>query len=374
MDVGLTTEQELLGKTTAQFVQAACPLTRIREVAEAGTGVDADYLRQGADLGWFSLLVPEDHGGGSVSGEGVIDAAVLAMVRGRFLQPGPFVPTNVVAATLAAVGSTSHQSEVLPALMAGEATATWAGADAGGSWDAGAGVAATATDAGWVLTGRKGLVQDAGPADWLLVTADLDGTAVQFLVPAGAGGVTVEPFTSFDLSRRFTEVAFDGVQVTRDDLVGSADGDAGTLERQLQLAMVLTVAESVGAMDELFGVCLEYAKVRTAFGRPIGSFQAIKHLLADTSLLLEQSKAIALAAARAVQEQRDDAGEVASMAKSFVGEAGIQLAQSCWQVFGGIGYTWEHDLHLYLRRLTTDAALYGQPAWHRERICAIHGL
>jgi len=137
---------------------------------------------------------------------------------------------------------------------------------------------------------------------------------------------------------------------------------------------VLTVAETVGAMDENFTVALDYAKVRTAFGRPIGSFQAVKHQLADASMMLEASKGVAVAAARSVQQRADDAAEVASMAKSFVGDAAIDLTQTCWQVFGGIGYTWEHDHHLYLRRLTADASLYGQPSWHRERVCTIHGL
>jgi alkylation response protein AidB-like acyl-CoA dehydrogenase len=121
-------------------------------------------------------------------------------------------------------------------------------------------------------------------------------------------------------------------------------------------------------------MALDYAKVRTAFGRPIGSFQAVKHQLADASLYLEASIGIASDAVRAVQDRAPDAAELASAAKAFVGDAAIEIAQTCFQVFGGIGYTWEHDQHLYLRRLTADAALYGQPAWHRERICRIHGL
>jgi alkylation response protein AidB-like acyl-CoA dehydrogenase len=127
-------------------------------------------------------------------------------------------------------------------------------------------------------------------------------------------------------------------------------------------------------MDHIFELVVDYAKVRIAFGRPIGSFQAVKHQLADAALLLEESKAISVAATRAVELGDANASEVASMAKSFVGEAGVTLAHACWQVFGGIGYTWEHDLHYYLRRLTLDAAIFGDPAWHRERICRLHGL
>jgi alkylation response protein AidB-like acyl-CoA dehydrogenase len=131
----------------------------------------------------------------------------------------------------------------------------------------------------------------------------------------------------------------------------------------------------VGAMDHDFSMTLQYAKDRIAFGRPIGSFQGVKHQLADTSLALEMSKAVTLAAARTVGTGEDDHGpQAASMAKAFVGEAGIDLVQTCFQIFGGIGYTWEHDQHLYLRRITTDAGLFGDPAWHREHLCQLAGL
>jgi alkylation response protein AidB-like acyl-CoA dehydrogenase len=140
------------------------------------------------------------------------------------------------------------------------------------------------------------------------------------------------------------------------------------------VALVLTVSESVGAMNRIFEITLDYAKARTAFGRPIGSFQAIKHSLADTGLLLEMAQGMATAAARAVGDERPDAGEVASMAKSLVGDNGVALSQNCFQTFGGIGYTWEHDQHLFLRRLAMDALLYGEPAAHRERICQLHDL
>ena len=154
----------------------------------------------------------------------------------------------------------------------------------------------------------------------------------------------------------------------------SAGGAADLIDAQLALACVLTTAESVGAMDYELALTVQYAKDRIAFGRPIGSFQAVKHSLADTSLLLEMSKAIARAAAQHVGEADGYGLEAASMAKAFVGDCGIDLAQSCFQTFGGIGFTWEHDQHLYLRRLTTDAAFFGDPAWHRERLCQLSGI
>ena len=374
MDLELTADQELLRDTTARFVESACPLPRVRELADAGIDVGSDYLRRAGELGWFAMLVPEEHGGGSVSGSGVLDAAILAEERGRFLQPGPFVPMNVVAHALATAGSDEHRAVVLPGIIAGDVRATWALADRAGDWRAEAGVEVTAKGASVVLTGTKGLVQDADLAEWMLVSGAGDGGMTQVLVHRDTPGLGVTRLEGFDVSRRLCDVRFDDVEVAASAVLGEPGGAAATVDRQLALATVLTAAESVGAMDQIFGVVLDYAKVRTAFGRPIGSFQAVKHLLADTSLVLEQSKAVAVAAAHAVQERREDAAEVASIAKSYVGDGGIELVQNCWQVFGGIGYTWEHDLHLYLRRLTADASLYGEPAWHRERVCRIHGL
>jgi alkylation response protein AidB-like acyl-CoA dehydrogenase len=381
MDLELTGDQALLRDTTVRFIEAACPLDKVRARTEDDDrGLDRGYLRQAAELGWFSLLVPERHGGGSVSGAGLLDAAVVAHERGRVLQPGAFVPTNVVAWALATAGTEDQRAKVLPGLMAGEVTAGWGAADPTGDWRPGAGVTATRSGDGFVLSGVKGLVQDAHLADWLLVSADIADTAgrpVQALLPAATPGLTVTKLDGLDITRDFARVTFDAVDAPLPTLVGDPEdggAQASSLDRELQIAVVLTVAESVGAMDRILGEAVEYAKARTAFGRPIGSFQAIKHLLADTSLLVEASKAVVAAAARAVQDERPDAGEVASIAKAYVGDSGIELAQNCLQTFGGIGFTWEHDLHLYMRRLTADASLYGEPTWHRERICAIHEL
>jgi alkylation response protein AidB-like acyl-CoA dehydrogenase len=184
----------------------------------------------------------------------------------------------------------------------------------------------------------------------------------------------VTPLDGLDITRRLCSVDFDTVEVEGSAVVGAPGGAAGTVERQRQIAVVLSLAESVGAMDQDFVVAVEYAKVRTAFGRPIGSFQGVKHMLADTSLVLETSKAMVTAAADAVQDASASADEVVSMAKAFVGDGGVELAHNCFQTFGGIGYTWEHDQHLYFRRLAVDAGLYGSPSWHREHLCQIHGL
>ena len=374
MQLDLTADQELLRSTAVRFMENAWPLAKLRQRAGTDAHLEPEYVRQAGELGWFAMLVPEELGGGSVSGAGLLDAAVVAEERGRLLQPGPFVPMNVVAWALSAAGDDRQRREVLPALVSGESLATWAVADAGGDWTPAGGVAAERSGGGFRLSGIKNLVQDAHIVDWILVTAATDAGPSQFLVPVETPGLSVARLDGLDLSRDLCQVQFRDVELPESALVGGMGRSTDLIEHQLDVAVSLTVAESVGAMDRDFEVVVEYAKARTAFGRPIGSFQAVKHLLADTALLVETSKSMAFAAGRAVQEGRQDASLVASMAKAFIGDSGIDVAQNCLQVLGGIGYTWEHDQHFYLRRLATDASLFGEPAWHRERVCRIFNL
>jgi len=374
MELDLTNDQELLRETTARFIESTFPLSMVRQFADGDITLPTTYVRDAAALGWFAMLVPEEYGGGSVSGEGVSDLAIIAEERGRGLQPGPFVSTNVVAAALAEAGSDAQRTSLLPAMVQGEQLATWVIGDAIGDWVPGATISATARGDEFTVAGEADLVQDGVLADWLLVTAGGTEGLTQFLLPTGASGVTVTPLAGHDITQRLARVTLDHLTLPASSLLGKADGADADVERQLQLACVLTVSEAVGAMDALFEMTRQYAIDRIAFGRPIGSFQAIKHQLADLSLTLESSKAIAVAAVRAVQDRTPDAGEIASMAKAWVGDAGIDIAQGCFQVFAGIGYTWEHDLHLFLRRMTMNGLLFGQSDWHRERICRIQGV
>jgi alkylation response protein AidB-like acyl-CoA dehydrogenase len=374
MELDLLSDQELLRATAAKFIEEACPLATVRELADSPTGLPPEYLEKVGELGWFAMLVPEDLGGGSVSGEGLRDLALIAEERGRGLQPGPFVPMNVVADAVARRGTPAQQAETLSALAAGETLATWAGAHPNGGWDHGVSISASADGDDFVLSGEAGLVQDGALADWLLVTAGGPAGISQFLIPTSTDGIEVTPQKSHDLTQRFSSVRFDSVRVDGDRLLGELGNAALDVDRQLHLSLVLSVAETIGAMDVLFEMTRQYAVDRIAFGRPIGSFQAVKHQLADLSLSLEAGKAVSVAATRAAQAEREDAMEVARMAKIWVGDTGIDLAQGCFQVFGGIGYTWEHDSHLFLRRITMNNLLYGQPDWHREQICVSHGI
>jgi alkylation response protein AidB-like acyl-CoA dehydrogenase len=360
--------------TSVRFIEASYPLAKVRAGAFADGDQRAEYLRATAALGWYSMLVPDDLGGGSVTDNGLLDAVLIAAKRGAGLQPGPFVGTNVVAFALANAGSDSHRADVIPALVAGEATAGWVVGAPVVPASAGGEIVAAVDGSNVVLNGTAKLVADLVFAKWLLVTAGSGDGLVQFLLPTDAPGVTIEQMDSLDLSRTFCTVRFEGVRAGADDAVGQPDEVAALVEHQLAIACVLTAAESVGAMERDFETALKYAKDRIAFGRPIGSFQAIKHVLADTSLALEMSKAITLAAAETLGSGDDHGVQIAAMAKAFVNDSGQELAQNCFQIFGGIGFTWEHDQHLYLRRLATDAVLYGEPDFQRERLCQLAGI
>ena len=355
-------------------MEETCPLTVVRDPEQRDAAFDEAYRRQSAELGWFSMLVPEALGGGCISENGLLDAALIAYKRGALLQPGSFVGTNVAALAVAEAGSDELRQKVLPGLVNGEVSASWAVASADTQRLDGGVEAQPDSEGGLTLSGVKIAVQDVEPSSWLLVTCRSAEGVAHALVAADAPGVTVTLLDSLDLTRRFAEVAFAEVRVPQDAVVGTPGASDDLLTRLLATGVTLTAAEAVGAMNHEFEMTVQYAKDRIAFGRPIGSFQAVKHVLADTSLAVEMGKAVVSAAACSVGSGDDYGPQAASMAKAMVGDAAIELAQNCFQVFGGIGYTWEHDQHLYLRRLTTDAGLYGDAAWHREHLCQLAGI
>jgi alkylation response protein AidB-like acyl-CoA dehydrogenase len=369
MEIGLSEDQQLFRETTRQALEQHSPITRVRDVIEAPEGFDRAMWRRGAELGWYSMLVPEQYGGGSISGAGLVDLTIVAEELGRMVHPGPFHPTNVVALALAEFGSPAQREEFLPKIVAGELIASWAFAEPDRGWSA-AGVALSArrVGRGFVLDGVKSFVQDALVADLLLVTARAPEGLTQFLIPHDAPGLTVEPLESLDLARRHADVRFNGMAVSDDQLVGEAGGAAAAVERQLQVALVLQCADSNGATGQGFAITVQYAKDRVAFGRPIGSYQGLKHRMADHRMRLEGAFATTAYAALAVQGGKDDAAIAARIAKSHVGKWSSAILHDCIQIHGGIGMTWDYDLHLYFRRAISNEVLYGSPNEHQRRL------
>ncbi|HTU74720.1 MAG TPA: acyl-CoA dehydrogenase family protein [Trebonia sp.] len=356
MLLDLIPDQEFFRDTTAKFLEDQVPARLLQQMA--GTipaDWEAGYWRRGAELGWTSLLVSEEAGGGSVSGQGLADLCVIAHEFGRHAAPGPLLPANVVAAALSDTGA--HRA-VLEELLAGTAAAAWTSSA----------VDIRADGSDLVLNGAARPVEAADQARYLLVTGGTDGALTQVLVPADAPGVTVTPLRTADYSRHYSAVGFSDVRVAAESVVGTPGRAAEQAERQLQLALVIAAAETVGAMQAGFDMTLAWAFDRYSFGRPLASYQALKHRFADMKTWLEASHAITDAAAAAVGKHSERSAELASAAKAYVGQYGPELMQDCVQMHGGIGLTREHDLHLYLRRVTTNAMLYGTPADHRLRI------
>jgi alkylation response protein AidB-like acyl-CoA dehydrogenase len=375
VDLELTEDQELLRATTRRFLESQCPLTVVRSLEQEPAGYDAAYWRQGAELGWTSMLVPEADGGGSLSGEGLLDLAIVAEELGRLVSPGPLVPTNVVADAVARRGTPAQRGAVLPGIVGGELVAAWAYAEPVAAIDPTRWTCrADRGSAGWVLRGRKLPVEAAAKASVLLVTAMADEGPTQFLVPADTPGVAVAPMGTIDLTRRYAAVELMDVALGDDAVVGEAGGAVGDVARQLQVAAVLACAESAGATDRVLEFTLEYLDDRYSFGRPLSSYQALKHRCADMKMWLEACHAAVTGAARAVQREQPDADMLASAAKAYVGTCSTEIIQDCVQLHGGIGVTWEHDIHLYLRRATVNRGAYGSPAEHRERIAVLLGM
>jgi alkylation response protein AidB-like acyl-CoA dehydrogenase len=288
---------------------------------------------------------------------------------------GPFLSTSVVAVAVAAAGSGAQRDAWLPGLASGDILAAWCFAGTGVN-DGAAPTGVTACESGshFTLDGTAGYVEEAEAADLLLVTAIVEGGLLQFLIPAGTEGVTILPLDALDLGRRLSHVRFDGVSVGANALLGDAGAAADQVERQLQFALVLQCAETVGVTDRVFEFTLDWVKQRYAFGRPIGSYQALKHRLADHAAQLEAAKAASAHAARSVQTGAADAAIAVSVAKSHCGRQSTEIIRDCLQLHGGIGLTWDHDIHFYLRRAVSNEALWGTPAAHHERLCRLAGL
>jgi alkylation response protein AidB-like acyl-CoA dehydrogenase len=370
VDLELSVDQKLFQTSARSLLEKEYPLDRIRNAAPDDPGWDEGWWQRAAQLGWAATIVPEELGGGSVSGAGVRDLALLAEELGAGVAPGPFLPTNAVLAGLVhAHGTGPDHAGVIESLVGGELTASWAVYVPGAEWSAQpTGVTATGTAGGYRLDGAADRVEAAPQADLLLVTAAADAGPTQFLVATSTPGVTVHRQWSLDLSRTFGEALFDGVVVEPESVVGEPGAAAATVERQLQIALVIQCAELCGGLERMFAATLRWVTDRYSFGRPLSSYQALKHRIADMRTWLEACQATTQAAAAAVQGAGPDAAELVSVAKSYVADRAPVILQDCVQLHGGIGVTWEHDLHLFLRRATSHRALFGTPEDHHRRL------
>ncbi|MFZ1161100.1 acyl-CoA dehydrogenase family protein [Mycobacterium sp.] len=359
-------EKILFASTTQAFLQKEVPVTRVRELHAQGVSFEPAWWRRAAELGWTALLVPEELGGGNVSGDGVADLAMVAEQLGRTVAPGPLYPVSTVLAGLVDSADPQSHAATIEALVAGETVASWAVYEPGQGWAPyEPSVTATRTESGYRIDGVKDRVEAGAQSGLLLVVARTDEGVSQFLVPTDASGVHVESQQSIDLVKQYARVHFDGVEVDQSAAIG---GTAELIDRQSQIAQVLQCAEVVGILQTVFDFTVAWALDRHSFGRPLASYQALKHRFADMKMWLEACRATTNAAVGAISTRSADAALTASIAKSYVGEMATEVIQGCVQMHGGIGVTWEHDLHVYLRRAALYRSMFGTPEEHNLRV------
>jgi alkylation response protein AidB-like acyl-CoA dehydrogenase len=374
MDFGFSEDQEMLRGAVKDFLDKECPTTFVRRMSEDERGYSPEMWRQMAELGWMGLTIPEEYGG---LGLGFLEMTVTLEEMGAALLPGPYFPTTILAAPLIlALGSEDQKENYLPRIVAGELTGTLALVEASGRWDA-EGVAATARaeGEGFVLSGSKLFVPEATNADLFVWAARTGGSGEDgvtlFLVERGAPGVKVERMVTMDLVGRLGEVTLENVRVGKDAVLGPVGGGWPALKKVMDQACVAHAIEMIGISQRTLDVAVEYAKSRVQFGVPIGSFQAVKHIAADMKVAVENMRSIAYYAAWVVSEDRPELPLTASMAKAYCSDAGRQVTGSGIQIHGGIGFTWDSDMHLYFKRAFAVANAFGDAIYHRERVTSL---
>ena len=356
----LTDEQQAIRATAKDFLAARYKSERIRELADSDTGFEQSDWDEMAELGWTGLALPEEWGG---QGLGIVDLAVLFEEMGYALAPSPLFTNTIVGLALSFCGSDDQRERFLRPLAAGEQRGTPALWDAGTPAHVGEHtMEARADGEGVVLDGEKALVADAASADFFLV-ATADGH--RHLVAAGAEGVTVVLEPSIDPTRRLSSVRFEGVRVDAADTLPAEGAEYFAVFSRLCVALA---AESTGIAQRTMEMSVEYAKDRKQFDRPIGAYQAVSHRCAQMLLETENSRSAVYGAAWAADANPEGLPLAASIAKAYSSDAGWRVPDAAIQVHGGIGFTWEHDLHFFLKRGKQNAAMFGDAKWHRERV------
>jgi len=376
MDIGFTEEQELLRETARKFLEAECDSRFVRERMATAEAVTESFWRRLAGQGWLGIIYPEEDGG---SGLGLIDLVVLMEEMGRRVMPGPFFSTVLLGgAAIAETGSPAQRRQWLPRIAAGEIKASLAWTEPTLRWDA-AGIALPAREAGggFVLSGSKLFVGDAHLSDILVVAARTrDGSTMEdgislFLIPSDAAGLAVTLMPTIDETRKLCEVRLDNVVLPAAALLGDMHRGWAPLSRVAERATVALCAEMCGGAQQVLDMTVDYAKLRVAFGKPIGSYQGVKHQAADMLVALENAKSLTYYAAWAVDQGEDEAALAVAMAKAAASDMVRRVAGTGIQLHGGIGMTWEHDLQLYFKRAKASEVAFGDASWHRERVARL---
>src|SRR5437588_6703683 len=364
-------EQEELRKSVRRFLEDKSPESEVRRLMETTAGYDAAVWKQmGEQLGLQGLAIPEEYGG---SGYGYVELVVVLEEMGRALLCAPYFSTVALAGNALLVsGDDAAKKEFLPGIASGETIATLAFTEDSGRWDeAGITLEATKAGDGWSLSGHKMFVLDGHTANVIIVAARTGGAVSLFAVDGSAAGLTRTPLSTMDQTRKQARLELSDTPAR---LIGAEGAGWTTLSKVLDLAAVALAAEQVGGAQKVLEMSVEYAKVRVQFGRPIGSFQAVKHKCADMLLEVESAKSAAYYAGWAAAEDNDELPVVASLAKAYCSDAYFHATAENIQIHGGIGFTWEHPAHLYFKRAKSSELLFGDPSYHRELLAQRIGI
>jgi alkylation response protein AidB-like acyl-CoA dehydrogenase len=373
VELVLTEDQAFIAKTAEDFVAEKSPISRVRELRDGAdaTGFSRELWKEMADLGWAGIPFSEALGGADL---GMAEFVTVLEALGRTLAPEPFLSTVLLAGqALRLGGSEAQQKDWLPGVIAGDTILALAHQERNSRYD----LAAVETKAepdgdGFLLSGEKIQVLDAPVADAIIVSASTSGGVSLFLVPKGAPGVEIVRQSRVD-GRNAAIVKLDGVAVAKSDLVGGLHGGGDLLERVVDLATVGLCAEMLGAMSEALDQTLAHLKTRVQFEVPIGSFQALKHRAADMFIEVELCRSAVMAAARAVDEESEEAAKLISLAKARCSEAFVSITNEAVQMFGGVGMTDEYDIGFYMKRARVAEMTFGDAAWHRDRWARLSG-
>ncbi|MGA0239298.1 MAG: acyl-CoA dehydrogenase family protein [Acidimicrobiales bacterium] len=371
MNFAFSEEQDQLRDFVRSFLEDKSDEAAVREQMDTEQGFDEAVWNQMAEqMGLQALAIPEEYGG---QGFGFIEQIVVLEEMGRALLCAPYFSSCVLAAnTLLHSGDEDAKSAHLPGIASGETRATLAFTEENGKWDeSGITAQATASGDGYSISGTKMYVLDGHTANLMIVAARTDAGVSLFAVDPSGAGVTTTALSTMDQTRKQAKVVLDGANGS---LIGTDGGGWDVLSTVLDLAAVALAAEQVGGAQMCLDMSVEYAKVRVQFGRPIGSFQAIKHKCADMLLEVESAKSAAYYAGWCANEMNDELPSVASLAKSYCSEAYFHAAAENIQIHGGIGFTWEHPAHLYFKRAKSSELLFGDPTYHRELLAQRIGI
>jgi alkylation response protein AidB-like acyl-CoA dehydrogenase len=359
MNFDFTDDQQAIKRTARDFLQARYKPELVRQLAESEQGFTDEQWAAVAELGWPGVMVDEEHGG---LGLGAVELIVIQEELGYALAPTPLLSTVAGGLLIAAAGSAEQKERWLEPLAAGQARAAVA------TWDEGAGVSPAASEAvlsDGTLTATKIAVADAAGADVLVVS----GHRSQFLVEAGKPGLELTPEPSLDPTRKHYRVSFESTPAE-----AMSEGTVEAVSHAYAVIVAALAAENVGVGQRTMEMAVEYAKNRKQFDRPIGAYQAVSHRCAQMLLEVEGARSLTYGAAWALDHDPQTALRAASMAKAYAGDAGFRVSASALQVHGGIGFTWEHDLHFFLKRAKANAHAFGDSRWHRERVAQLAGL